>query len=63
MIKLTIDSLKRLGWPVDRIYTTLEMKMLCGIGQCGRCNIGGVLICKDGPVFRLDQIPGFASLS
>jgi NAD(P)H-flavin reductase len=34
--------------------------MQCGIGQCGRCNIGGKYVCKDGPVFRLDQIPASA---
>lgn len=56
MIRLTVDALRSLGWPDERIYTTLEMKMQCGIGQCGRCNIGGMLICKDGPVFRLDRL-------
>jgi sulfhydrogenase subunit gamma (sulfur reductase) len=60
MIKLTADALRDLGWQDDRIYTTLEMKMQCGIGQCGRCNIDGRLICKDGPVFSLDQVPGYA---
>jgi sulfhydrogenase subunit gamma (sulfur reductase) len=60
MIKLTAAALKELGWPESSIYTTLEMKMQCGIGQCGRCNIGGKLVCKDGPVFRLDEIPGWA---
>jgi sulfhydrogenase subunit gamma (sulfur reductase) len=60
MIKFTMAALRELGWPDDRVYTTLEMKMQCGIGQCGRCNIGGKLVCKDGPVFRLDEIPGWA---
>jgi len=60
MIKFTVAALKELGWPHDRIYTTLEMKMQCGIGQCGRCNIGEKFICKDGPVFSLDQIPTYA---
>jgi sulfhydrogenase subunit gamma (sulfur reductase) len=57
MIRFTMAALRELGWPDQQIYTTLEMKMQCGIGQCGRCNIGGKLVCKDGPVFRLDQIP------
>ncbi len=60
MIKLTAAALRELGWPEGSIYTTLEMKMQCGIGQCGRCNIGPKLVCKDGPVFRLDEIPGWA---
>jgi NAD(P)H-flavin reductase len=56
MIKYTIDVLSQTGWSGDKIFTTLEMKMQCGIGQCGRCNMGSVLICKDGPVFSLDQV-------
>lgn len=62
MIKFTVNALKELKWSFTQIYTTLEMKMQCGIGQCGRCNIGEKFICKDGPVFRLDQIPEFISL-
>jgi sulfhydrogenase subunit gamma (sulfur reductase) len=60
MIKLTAAALTESGWPDESIYTTLEAKMQCGIGQCGRCNIGGKLVCKDGPVFRLDGIPAYA---
>jgi sulfhydrogenase subunit gamma (sulfur reductase) len=36
--------------------TTLEGKMKCGLGKCGRCNIGDQYICNVGPVFRYDQI-------
>jgi NAD(P)H-flavin reductase len=60
MIKLTAAALKELGWPEASIYTTLEAKMQCGIGQCGRCNIGDKLICQDGPVFSIAEIPGWA---
>ena len=60
MIRLTVAALAELGWSDDRLYTTLEMKMQCGIGQCGRCNIGEKFICKDGPVFRLDELPAYA---
>ncbi len=60
MIKYTMAALRELGWPDTQVYTTLEMKMQCGIGQCGRCNIGSKLVCKDGPVFRLDEIPPYA---
>lgn len=62
MIKYTVNALKELKWSFEQIYTTLEMKMQCGIGQCGRCNIGEKFICKDGPVFRFDQIPEFIPL-
>jgi len=42
------------------VITTLEMRMKCGIGKCGRCNIGNKYVCLDGPVFtlaELDELP------
>ncbi len=56
MIKFTIEALKRLGFADDQIVTTLEMKMQCGVGICGRCNIGGRYVCVDGPVFTYEQL-------
>ncbi len=56
MIKFTLAALRELGFPENRIYTTLEMRMKCGIGKCGRCNIGSKYVCRDGPVFRLDTL-------
>jgi NAD(P)H-flavin reductase len=57
MIRFGHYSLNKLGFQDDQIYTTLEMKMKCGIGLCGRCNIDHRYICKDGPVFRMDELP------
>lgn len=60
MIKFTQPVLEKLGFPADRIILSLEMRMKCGIGICGRCNIGDQYVCKDGPVFslaRLKQLP------
>lgn len=56
MIKFTVKSLEKLGFKPRDIITTLEMKMKCGLGKCGRCNIGNVYVCKDGPVFTYEQI-------
>jgi sulfhydrogenase subunit gamma (sulfur reductase) len=56
MIKFTLPVLVKLGFPEDRVYTTLENRMKCGIGKCGRCNIGPVYVCKDGPVFTAAEI-------
>jgi len=56
MIKFTIPVLTELGFPPDRIYNSLEMRMKCGIGKCGRCNIGRKYVCKDGPVFSLKEL-------
>ena len=56
MIKFTIPVLKKLGFQDKDIYTTLENRMKCGFGKCGRCNVGKVFVCKDGPVFNYEQI-------
>ncbi|MBS3885567.1 MAG: FAD/NAD(P)-binding protein [Dethiobacter sp.] len=51
MINFVLQNLKKLNFPDDQIYTTLENRMKCGIGKCGRCNAGNLYVCKDGPVF------------
>jgi len=56
MIKFTLPVLRELGFPPERIVLSLEMKMKCGIGMCGRCNIGNQYVCKDGPIFTLAQL-------
>ncbi len=56
MIKLTMPVLTKLGFAPDNIFTTLENRMKCGIGKCGRCNVGKYFVCKDGPVFTFAQV-------
>ena len=56
MIKFTLPVLENLGYSHDQIIMSLENRMKCGIGMCGRCNIGKEFVCKDGPVFTLDQL-------
>jgi sulfhydrogenase subunit gamma (sulfur reductase) len=56
MIKFTFPKLMTLKFPNERIYTSLEKRMKCGIGKCGRCNIGHLYVCKDGPVFSYEQL-------
>ena len=58
MIKLTLPKLLKKGFQKEQIFTSLERRMKCGIGKCGRCNIGPYYVCKDGPVFSLDQLEG-----
>ncbi len=41
------------------MLTTLEARMHCGIGKCGRCNLGDKFVCKDGPVFWQYEIAQF----
>ena len=56
MIKFVIQNLKALGFEDKQIYTTVENKMKCGIGKCGRCNIGTHYVCKDGPVYSWEEL-------
>lgn len=56
MIKYTFPVLEKLGFTDENIFTTLENRMKCGFGKCGRCNVGKYFVCKDGPVFTLKQL-------
>ncbi len=60
MIKLTLPVLAKLGFDKRGVFTTLENRMKCGLGKCGRCNTGKSYVCKDGPVYtlaELEQLP------
>lgn len=56
MIRFTIPVLVELGFPPENILTSLEMRMKCGVGKCGRCNVGDKFVCKDGPVFSYREL-------
>lgn len=56
MIHFTLQGLQKLGFTNSQVFTTMEMRMKCGIGKCGRCNIGDKYVCKDGPVFSFDEL-------
>lgn len=56
MIKYVIKNLRELGFAESQIFTTMENRMKCGIGKCGRCNVGNLYVCKDGPVFCYDTL-------
>jgi NAD(P)H-flavin reductase len=58
MIKFVSNKLVELGIPKDKILTTLEMRMTCGVGKCGKCNIGHQYVCIDGPVFNMTSLSG-----
>ena len=61
MIRFTFPALAKLGFTPEQMITTLEKRMKCGIGKCGRCNIGNLYVCRDGPVFTYAQIKDFNS--
>ena len=56
MIKFVLISLTNLDFALESAYTTLENRMKCGVGKCGRCNIGNQYVCKDGPIFRCSDL-------
>jgi NAD(P)H-flavin reductase len=56
MIKFTLPVMTKLGFTQEQTIMSLENRMKCGIGICGRCNVGPEYVCKDGPVFTLAQL-------
>jgi sulfhydrogenase subunit gamma (sulfur reductase) len=59
MIRYVLKALDKMGFDPGEVITTLEMKMKCGLGHCGRCNVGPLYVCRDGPVFTYAQIREF----
>lgn len=47
-------ELMRKGLPASAIRVSLERNMQCGIGWCGHCQLGPLLLCRDGPVVGYD---------
>jgi NAD(P)H-flavin reductase len=56
MIRFTLPVMTKLGFQKEQIYTSLENRMKCGIGKCGRCNVGPKYVCLDGPVFSMAEL-------
>lgn len=56
MIRFVLEALDEMGFAKTKTFTTMELRMKCGVGKCGRCNIGAKYVCKDGPVFRWDEL-------
>jgi len=58
MFKFTAEILNKKGFSDDDMIVSLERNMECGVGKCLHCNVGGKLVCEDGPVFRWSEIKG-----
>jgi sulfhydrogenase subunit gamma (sulfur reductase) len=63
MIKYTLPVVERLGFGPEQVILSLERKMKCGVGMCGRCNIGSKYVCKDGPIFTLRELQEIGELT
>jgi anaerobic sulfite reductase subunit B len=55
MMRFTADALAARGIPASRIRVSLERNMRCGVGWCGHCQLGPLLVCRDGPVVGYDR--------
>ena len=62
LTRQAVDTLGALGVTTDRVWVTLERNMKCAIGLCGHCQLGPTFVCKDGPVYRFDQIEPLYSI-
>jgi NAD(P)H-flavin reductase len=56
MYKFVIMSLYKMGMVDRNIYVSLERHMKCGVGKCGHCQINGLYVCQDGPVFKFADV-------
>lgn len=62
MLKFVTAKLLEVGFKPEQIYLSMNRRMSCGIGKCGRCNIGPYYLCKDGPDMNYAQIMGYANV-
>lgn len=56
MLHFLFEALEKMRYSPEQVITTLENKMKCGFGQCGRCNVGSFYVCRDGPVVSWEQM-------
>jgi NAD(P)H-flavin reductase len=62
MLKFVTQTLLKLGFQPSQIYLSMNRRMSCGMGKCGRCNIGPYYLCKDGPDICYEKIKGYANV-
>jgi NAD(P)H-flavin reductase len=63
MMRFAVPALAARGVSTERTYVSLERNMQCGIGQCGHCQLGPTLICRDGPVYRYSDVEPWLAVS
>jgi NAD(P)H-flavin reductase len=62
-MRFAVPALAARGVGTERTYVSLERNMQCGIGQCGHCQLGPTLICRDGPVYRWSDVEPWLGVS
>jgi NAD(P)H-flavin reductase len=56
MMTFVARALADRGVPSERVWLSTERNMQCGVGHCGHCQLGPLLLCRDGPVVRYDVL-------
>ncbi len=56
MYRFVNKDLLNMGMPEENIIVSLERRMKCGVGKCGHCQMNGIYVCKEGPVFNLKDL-------
>lgn len=56
MMRTAVKKLLARGFRGDRVFVSLERRMRCGIGICGTCQLGHYFVCRDGPVFSVEEL-------
>ncbi len=62
MLRFVTLRLLELGLAPERIILSMNRRMSCGIGKCGRCNIGPLYLCRDGPDVHYSSIKDLANV-
>ncbi|HEX6454869.1 MAG TPA: FAD/NAD(P)-binding protein [Trebonia sp.] len=56
MMRFTVRALLTAGISAGRVYLSTERNMQCAVALCGHCQLGPLLVCRDGPVFRYPAV-------
>jgi len=59
MLRFVTLTCLNVGFQPGQLYLSMNRKMSCGFGKCGRCNIGPFYLCKDGPDVCYDEIKDY----
>ena len=63
MMRFTMTALEQRGVTPDRMYISVERNMQCGVGQCGHCQLGPTLVCRDGPIYSAGELGRWLAVS
>jgi NAD(P)H-flavin reductase len=56
MMRFSAAALLERGIAPERIHLSMERNMQCAVGHCGHCQLGPTLVCRDGPIYRYDEL-------